>query len=130
MYADQILYGTIYTGEKDRPVAHAAAIREGRFIAVGEKEEITSFEGVDTEVIKIPEGASVLPSLCDGHAHATTTVTLGDISLYGCKTVEEYLLAISNYVKEHPEKQVYIGKGYISGVFDEKGPQASMNIFL
>ncbi len=125
MYADQIIYGTIYTGNEECPEAHAAAVKDGVFIAVGEKEDVASFIGPDTEVTDYEKGC-ILPSFCDGHAHATTTVTLAGASLYGLKTVEEYLQAISSYVKENPDKKVYTGKGYISGVFDEVGPRAEM----
>ena len=125
MYADQIIYGRVYTCEEQNPVAEALAIRKGKFAYVGSKEGAAALTGPDTEVIRYDTGC-ILPSMADGHAHLTTTVTMAGVSFYGLKTVEEYLDAIRTYIKESPDKKAITGKGYISGVFDEKGPTAAM----
>jgi predicted amidohydrolase YtcJ len=67
--ADLILLGgKITTLNKGQPEAQAVAIRDGRFLAVGDNRFIKSFAGPSTRIIELG-GRRVLPGLIDNHLH-------------------------------------------------------------
>ncbi|MCQ2113635.1 MAG: amidohydrolase family protein [Bacteroidaceae bacterium] len=69
-FADIVVYGTIRTAEADGQVAEALAIKDGKFIYVGDKASVKDFikEGV-TEVIDHTGKGMVMPGCFEGHAH-------------------------------------------------------------
>lgn len=60
--------GRIYTVDGGRPWASCAAVRAGRFIAVGEDSDVESFVGNDTEVVDLA-GRMAMPGIIDIHNH-------------------------------------------------------------
>ncbi len=99
--ADLILSGArIYTSNKQQPWANAVAIKDGRFIYVGDSAGVSEYRSVATESINL-EGRFVIPGLIDSHAHPGYI----DIEQYGdiAETTEEKLLAaVREYANEHP----------------------------
>lgn len=64
-----ILHGGRFTTlDRAKPTATAVAIRDGRFIAVGQEREILGLAGPNTRLINL-QGRNVLPGLCDNHLH-------------------------------------------------------------
>lgn len=49
-YADKIIKGKIYTANEQQKYAEAFAIKDGRILAIGSKEEIKQYLGADTDV--------------------------------------------------------------------------------
>ena len=72
VYADTVVYGTIRTAEEDNPVAEAIAIKDGKFIYVGNEAGVTAYikDGV-TKVIDHRGKGMVMPGCTDGHSHYT-----------------------------------------------------------
>lgn len=69
MIADTILTGgRVLTCDARFTIAEALAIRDGRFLAVGDAAMVARHAGEDTRVIPL-EGRTVVPGLIDGHAH-------------------------------------------------------------
>ena len=69
MTPDLVLFnGRITTLDRKRPVASAAAIRDGRFEAVGEDAAILAMAAPDTRRIDLRRRC-VLPGLIDNHTH-------------------------------------------------------------
>ncbi|WP_440215923.1 amidohydrolase [Chromobacterium piscinae] len=67
--ADVILRnGRIATLDRRKPLAGAVAVKDGRFLAVGEDHEIMALAGPATRVIDL-KGRGVLPGLVDNHTH-------------------------------------------------------------
>jgi len=62
----------IYTGDRAHPTASAAAIRDGRFVAVGEESDVAPHVGVATRIIDA-RGRRVIPGLNDSHQHVIRT---------------------------------------------------------
>lgn len=60
--------GSLYTMDRGRTWAHAAAIRDGRFIAVGDDREVRALAGRGTLQIDL-EGKMVIPGIIDVHNH-------------------------------------------------------------
>jgi predicted amidohydrolase YtcJ len=61
--------GKIITVDNDFRVVSAVAIKDGRFIAVGDEDQILPLRGVATHVIDL-EGTTVIPGVIDSHIHA------------------------------------------------------------
>lgn len=69
MTADLILHnGRIHTVDRDRPTASAVAVRDGRFVAVGDDATAMAQRGPATRVIDL-RGRTVIPGLNDSHLH-------------------------------------------------------------
>ncbi|MHC2761576.1 putative amidohydrolase YtcJ [Bradyrhizobium liaoningense] len=100
---------TIYTNGKFLKVdplfgvASAVAVRDGRFVAVGNIDEISALAGPNTAVIDL-DGRTVLPGLIDTHAHVERaglikyTVQLNDVT-----TVEQALARIGEHAGRLPK---------------------------
>ncbi|WP_140427047.1 amidohydrolase family protein, partial [Ensifer aridi] len=69
MSADLILHnGLLTTLDRTNPNATAVAIKDGKFLAVGQDREIIALAGPDTKVVDL-KGKRVLPGLNDNHTH-------------------------------------------------------------
>src|SRR5689334_7826930 len=69
MTADLILHnGRIHTVDRERPAASAVAVRDGRFVAVGDDATVMAQRGATTQVIDL-RGRTVIPGLNDSHLH-------------------------------------------------------------
>ena len=69
MSADLILLnGKFHTIDKEQPLASAVAIRDGKFLAVGDAEAAMRHRGARTQVVDL-NGRSVVPGLNDSHIH-------------------------------------------------------------
>ena len=66
---DLVLHnGRFTTLNRANPTASAVAIKDGKFMAVGDNADIMSLAGTATKVIDL-KGRSVLPGLIDNHTH-------------------------------------------------------------
>ncbi|MCQ2174358.1 MAG: amidohydrolase [Bacteroidales bacterium] len=76
--ADTVIFGTVYTSDTESPSAEAIAVKDGRFIYVGDREGAGSYikEGV-TEVIDHTGKGMVMPGCFEGHAHYLMGNSLG-----------------------------------------------------
>ncbi len=63
-----MLNGGIYTVDKNRSWAEAAAIVDGVIVAVGSNDDIQPYVGTDTEVIDL-DGRMAMPGIHDSHVH-------------------------------------------------------------
>ncbi len=60
--------GCFHTVDKQNPQASAVAIRDGKFLAVGDTDEIMRLRTPDAQVIDL-NGRTVIPGLNDSHLH-------------------------------------------------------------
>src|SRR5215475_330221 len=63
-----IMNGRIATQDERRSFATAAAIKDGRFVAVGSDQEVMAHRGGSSKVIDL-RGKTVIPGLNDSHTH-------------------------------------------------------------
>ena len=80
-FADTVVYGTIRTAETEAPTAEAIAVKDGKYIYVGDKSGATAFvkEGV-TQVIDHSGKGMVMPGCTDGHAHYIMPLSLASMN--------------------------------------------------
>ena len=102
--ADLILTGAkIFTSNKQQPWAEAVAIKNGRFIYVGDSTGTTKYLSDGTQSVNL-EGRLVIPGLVDSHAHPGYI----EVEQYGniAETSEEAMLAaVKKYADEHPDDE-------------------------
>jgi predicted amidohydrolase YtcJ len=60
--------GKLITEDDRRSIAQAAAVREGKFVAVGTDREVLQLKGEETKVINL-NGRTAIPGLNDSHTH-------------------------------------------------------------
>ena len=96
----------VFTSDKDKLHATAFAIKDGKFVYVGDEDGLSNFEG---EVIDLG-GKFVMPAVIDSHVH----VAMGVVFEYSdpgpfieCANKKECLAFIAEYVKENPGQRRY-----------------------
>ncbi len=71
--ADAIYHGgDIVTVDDKNPAAEALAVRGGKIVAVGKKDEVLKLKGDNTQLIDL-KGRCLLPGFVDGHGHCFGT---------------------------------------------------------
>ncbi len=102
--ADMILSGAkIFTSNHQQPWAEAVAIRDGKFVYVGDSAGIAEYRSDTTLSINLG-GRLVIPGLIDAHAHPGYV----DVEQYGeiSETNEEKMLAaVKEYARQHPDEE-------------------------
>ncbi len=63
-----LLNGKVTTLDRQNPEVQAAAVRDGRFVAVGSDREVMTLAGPDTQRVDL-RGRRVIPGLIDSHMH-------------------------------------------------------------
>ena len=91
--ADLVVYGKIFTSDNDK-IVEAFAVKDGKFVYVGDKAGAESFiEQGKTEIIDYSGKGLVMPSCGNGHAHylsAFALQTFGTVIAYE-DTVDKFL---------------------------------------
>ena len=104
-----VIGGVVHTSDPDFPVARAFAVSDGRFVAVGDDDEIRSHIGDNTTVIEL-ESTTVIPGLIDGHVHLGSGISLvRGVNLYGMADKQEWLDMIAAKATELPEGDWIVG---------------------
>src|SRR5471032_740313 len=63
-----LLNGCFHTVDKSKPQASAVAIQDGKFLAVGDSDDVLRHRGANSQVIDL-HGRTVVPGLNDSHLH-------------------------------------------------------------
>jgi predicted amidohydrolase YtcJ len=121
--ADIIIHhGIITTLDRERPIANAAAIKGGRFVRVGNDEEVMPLASHSTRVIDL-HGRRVLPGLCDNHTHVIRGGLNFNMELRwdGVKSLADAMDMLRRQVAVTPPPQwVRIVGGFTEHQFEER----------
>ncbi len=102
MKADKIIKNAkIFTADKNQPMATALAVKDGKFVYVGNDDGIATYEGEVTDV----GGKFIMPSILDTHVHVTSSIGFeyADLGVrFDCDGKQGALDFMSNYIKENP----------------------------
>lgn len=119
--ADSIYYGgDIITMEGDTPqYAEAVAVKEGKILFVGPKDEAMKFEGSETKVVDL-QGKTMLPGFIDPHSHIImqsakfACVNLDPYPIGDVKTIADIQRKLRERINEKEPKPgtVIVGWGY------------------
>ena len=110
---DAILHNArIYTMDARQPLAQAVAIKDGRFLAVGQEAEIAPLAAAHTRVVDL-QGSTVLPGIFDNHNHLQQVgVKLTRIRLDECRSPAEMMELVRERALETPPGAWIVGEGW------------------
>jgi len=102
--ADLILSnGRIWTGDSQRPLAEAVAIRGNRISAVGTNAEVMKLRAETTRVIDL-RNRLVTPGFIDNHVHFISGgLQLSSVQLRDAKTPQEFARRIGEFARTLPK---------------------------
>src|SRR6266849_1698474 len=116
-----LVHAHIYTVNARQAWAEAAAIRDGKILAVGTDHQIAAYRGASTEVVD-GKGRLVLPGFTDCHAHFLDgSFTLQQVNLDDATTISEIVRRVKAYADAHPKDPWLLGRGWMYPVFGPSG---------
>lgn len=105
--ADMVVYGTVYTVEDGTPEAEAFAVKDGKYIYVGDMDGIKAYVGENTTVVDHRGKGMITPGFAECHAHylmAEGISVMEAVTLSEDQTPEEVLTVLSEaYTKAKAE---------------------------
>ncbi|MFC2103594.1 amidohydrolase [Bacteroidota bacterium] len=114
--------GFIYTVDSLNTKAEAVAVKNGKFIYVGNDKGVYSFIGDKTKVIDL-EKRMILPGFIDAHCHAISSFRyFFELNIYNLKTIEEVQNVINEYLISHPDAEYIKGRGWSDTDYPITGP--------
>ncbi len=117
VYADTVVYGKIYTSNSDHEWVEAFAVKDGRYIYVGDEEGAEKYilEGV-TDVVDRRGKGIITAGATEGHGHyiVASELAVADLIVKG-SNIEEILQNMRAYVEKYPDKEVYFTQGWETG---------------
>jgi len=110
----------IRTVDQNQNRAEAFAIKDGRFVAVGNNEDVLDLKGATTESINA-NGATIVPGFIDSHTHLSSgSKIVTGINLTGVREKSVWLEMIAERVKTMEPGEWLLG-GRWDYTFENKG---------
>ncbi len=124
--ADLVVYGKIFTAD-EKPMAEAFAVKDGKFVYVGDKKGADAYiEAGKTEIVDYTGKGLVMPTCGNGHAHYSIGVALPIVGTVAIGADPEKFLKdlVPRAVKKARETGAtsIFGFGWNPIVFQEKMP--------
>jgi len=119
--ADLIIWGgPIYTANDANAQVAAIAIKDGRFIYVGDRAGAEALAADTTKILSL-DGAAMFPGFVDAHAHLAG---IGErelsLNLEGVNSLKEVLETVKQWRGNHEDEPVLVGRGWIETHWPEK----------
>lgn len=109
-----LLSGNVITMDPRKPGAQAVAIKDERFLKVGNEAEVRALAGRKTEIIAL-QGRTVAPGFIDSHQHLSqvgTNLLQIDCSPGVCKSIAQIQQAVLKETRRKPRGEWIRGVGY------------------
>lgn len=124
--ADMVVYGTIYTVEDEAPQAEAFAVKDGKYIYVGDENGVKAYVGENTTVFDHRGKGMITPGFADCHAHyfmAEAMNAMGSLQFKMLTVPQQLLLDVAfEYDKAKTEgKPAIYGFGWTYQIFEMLG---------
>lgn len=104
--------GTIYTVDDQNTQAEAVAVKDGMIIGIGSSQDISAYEGSDTEVIDL-NGKTMTPGFIESHGHL---MGIGynklELDLMHVKTYDELVEKVAEAVDKADPGDWITGRGW------------------
>ncbi len=114
MKADLVIYGKIYTSNAKHEYANAAAVKDGKYVYVGDEAGVKEFiEDGKTQVLDRRDKGIIMAGGTEGHGHYIMDGILGymKFAILG-STIDEMVENTKKYVEAHPDYEVYYTFGW------------------
>jgi predicted amidohydrolase YtcJ len=119
------LNGEIITVNERQPIAEAVSVREGRILAVGDREQVLEQAGENAEIVDL-KGKTLLPGLIDAHGHISYTalnraaVNVSSPPVGQAQTVEDVVELLRAALDQVPQGEWLSGWGYDDSLLAER----------
>lgn len=114
--ADLVIAGRIATlaGERGPAWVEAIAVRDGRVVAVGSRDDVEPVLGPSTRRISLAPDEVAVPGLTDAHLHlAAAAMGRDHVDLEGAGTAEELIARVAAGASRRPDPSTWIeGAGW------------------
>lgn len=127
MSADQIYTnGDIITVAEGQPEAEALAVKDGKILAVGSRQDVLKHQGPQTAMVDL-QGRTLVPGFVDGHSHFMNALQIVTWSNYSAppvgpvKSIPDILAVLEDHkkrLKPAPGEWI-IGYGYDGNMLEE-----------
>ena len=108
----------VYTANRDMDVASAFAVKDGKFIAVGDESLMDEYQ---TSNLVDAQGLPVYPGFIDAHCHFLSLgLTQTQVQLEGTKSYEEVIERVKAYADVAESRQVILGRGWDQNDWENK----------
>ncbi|QEZ43054.1 amidohydrolase [Cupriavidus oxalaticus] len=117
-----LVNGKFTTLDKSNPQADAVAIRDGRFVAVGTRQDVMKLAGAQTQVVDL-NGRRAIPGLIDSHMHIIRGGLNYNMELRwdGVRSLADAMRMLRDQVARTPAPQwVRVVGGFTEHQFAEK----------
>jgi hypothetical protein len=110
----------VRTLDPARPSAEALAVRGGKVLAVGSRDEVLAAAGAEARVVELGE-ATVVPGLTDAHGHlAGLALSLAAVRLEGASSLQETLARVKAAPPTAYLGEWLVGRGWDQNDWPEK----------
>lgn len=108
----------VYTANRNMDVASAFAVKDGKFIAVGDESLLDEYQ---TSNLVDAQGLPVYPGFIDAHCHFLSLgLTQTQVQLEGTKSYEEVIERVKAYAAAAESRQVILGRGWDQNDWENK----------
>jgi predicted amidohydrolase YtcJ len=113
LHADLVLInGNIITMNPRQAKAQAAAIKDGKIVAIGSNKQILLYRGKSTRRIDL-KGKTLVPGFIDTHVHgASLGRCLSQVNLRGVKSIKEMQRKVKQWASKTSKREWIIGRGW------------------
>jgi len=126
--ADAIYHGgDIVTIDDNNPTAEAVAVKDGKIIGVGKKDDVFNFKGDATKVIDL-KGKTLVPGFIDGHSHFINSLQVSrQANCFSppagpAESIADIVAELKKVQEKHkiPKGEFIVGYGYDSNVLTDE----------
>jgi len=115
--------GKIITVDKDFSFAEAAAVKDGKILAVGKSDEIEALRGSKTKTLDL-KGKVLMPGINDSHIHLGWTIVcrppyMLDLAYPKAKSIKDIREQVKEAVAKAKPGEWILGGGWNQGVIEE-----------
>jgi hypothetical protein len=119
--ADLVVMGPVITMADGGVRAEGLAARDGRLVAVGDRDAVRAFVAGGTEVLELPPGAVAVPGLIEGHAHFLGVGRAATrIDLTGLDSWREIVATVAEAASNQPPGTWLEGRGWHQEKWSER----------
>ncbi len=112
--ADMVVFGKIYTSNANSDYAEALAVKDGKYVYVGDEEGVDKYiKKGTTKVIDYRNKGLIMAGATEGHGHYAQAGILEEVGLYVRGSTEKEIIDnVREYVAAHPDMEVYCTFGW------------------